>query len=77
MQTIRLRIDDKIYKPFMWLLQRFSKDEIEVIHETNDYLSVKEYLEKELDEVEEGSAEYISLEKLDEELENTIKKHED
>jgi ribosome-associated translation inhibitor RaiA len=77
MYTIRLRINDKIYKNLMWFLQRFSKEEIQVIEENNEFISVQQYLKKELASVEEGSAEYISLDELDRELESAIRKHED
>ncbi len=76
MRTIKIRIDDKVFKHFMWFLQRFKKDEIQVINEDDAYLSVKEYLSGELDILEQGQAEYIGIEQLDAELENTIGKHE-
>lgn len=61
----------------MWFLGRFSKDEIQIIKEDDQFVSVAEYLKKELDKVEDGSAEYISIDELNDTLEATIKKHED
>jgi hypothetical protein len=61
----------------MWFLNRFSKDELQVIREDDEYLSVREYLKKELAAVEEGTDEYISLEELDKELDATLEKYED
>jgi hypothetical protein len=60
----------------MWFLGRFSKDEIQVIKEDDEFVSVKEYLKIELNKVEDGSAEYISIDQLDDSLETTIKKYE-
>ena len=77
MKTIKLKINDRVYKHFMWFLERFKKDEIQVIKEDDNYLSVKEYLNKELKEIENGNAEFISLDQLDQELEDTIQTHED
>ncbi len=77
MHTIRLRVDERIYRNLMWFLNRFSKDELQVIREDDEYLSVREYLKKELAAVEEGTAEYISLEELDKELDATLEKYED
>jgi hypothetical protein len=77
MRTIRLRVNDRIYKNLMWFLQRFSREEIQVIQENNEFLSIQQYLENELLAVEEGSAEYISLIELDKDLESLIQKHED
>ncbi len=77
MRTIRLRVNDRIYKNLMWFLQRFSREEIQVIQENNEFLSIQQYLKNELLAVEEGSAEYISLIELDKDLESLIQKHED
>ena len=76
MQTIRLRVNDKIYKHLMWFLRRFNNEEIEVITENDKFISVREYLQEELNKVEDGSTEYISIDQLENELENTIRKHE-
>jgi hypothetical protein len=76
MRTIRLRVNDKIYHHLMWFLGRFSKEEIQVISENEESISLQEYLNKELNKVEDGSAEYISIDQLDNLLEDTIRKHE-
>lgn len=77
MQTIRLRIHDSVYSKIMWLLKRFNKNEIEVIKENDEFISVQDYLKKELETIDSGTAEFLSLEQLDNELESTIKKYED
>lgn len=74
--TIRLRVNDKIYKHLKWVFSRFNKEEIQLIREDAEFISIQEYLKNELEEVENGTAEFISIEQLDNELENTIKKHE-
>jgi flagellar motility protein MotE (MotC chaperone) len=77
MQTIRLRVNDSIFQQLMWFLKRFDKNEIEVINENEEYLSIQEYLKKELENIENGTADFISFNQLDEELESTIRKYED
>ncbi|MDO8952076.1 MAG: hypothetical protein Q7U86_05585 [Draconibacterium sp.] len=77
MHTLRLRVDNKTYKNLMWFLGRFSNDEIQIEEETDQFISTKQYLEKELNTIEEGKAEYISVEQLDENLEAILKSHED
>jgi len=57
--------------------KRFEKDEIQMVSEDNEFISVQEYMENELQKVAEGSAEYISLEELDNDSEKTIQRHED
>lgn len=76
MQTIRLRVNDKIFDRFIWLLNRFNKEEIQVILENDEFVSVREYLKNELEKIDNGTAEFISIDHLESELENTIKKHE-
>jgi hypothetical protein len=41
----------------MWFPGRFSKDEIQIEEETDQFISTKEYLEKELNTIEEGKIE--------------------
>ena len=77
MQTIRLRVNEKIYKNLMWFLSRSNKEEIQVIQEDDEFLSVKHYLEKELKNIENGNVESIGIEQLDKDLEATIRKYED
>ncbi len=76
MQTIRLRVNDRIYKNLMTLLSKFSRDDIQVIEEDENYLSIQQYLKKELSTVEDGSAEYIDIDELENTLDATIRKHE-
>jgi len=76
MQTLRIRVNDSIYNNLMHLLGKFKKEEIEVITEDEKYLSVQNYLQKEFNEVKEGNAIYHSVEDLENNLENVIKKHE-
>lgn len=77
MQTIRLRVSESIYHNLMWFLQRFSKEEIQVIKENDEFISIQQYLKSELETIENGTAKFITLEQLEEELETTIKKYED
>jgi len=76
MQTIRLRVNDNVYKNLMWLLKRFSKDKLEIIEEDEEFLSVQEGLNKSLEEVENGSEKFIDLKQLDDDLETDIRKYE-
>ena len=43
MRTITLQIDDSISEKFLWLLDRFSRDEIKIL-EQSDYVSDDEYI---------------------------------
>ena len=76
MQTIRLRVNDKVYKNLIRLLSKFSGEEIQIIEENDTFLSIQQYLEKELASVEDGSAKYLSIDELDNNLDATIDKYE-
>ncbi len=43
MRTITLQIDDSVNEKFLWLLDRFSRDEIKILDQSN-YVSDDEYL---------------------------------
>ncbi len=76
MQILRLRVNDKVYKNLIRLLSKFSKEEIQVIEENDTFLSIQQYLKKELASVEDGSAKYLSIDELDNNLDATIDKYE-
>jgi hypothetical protein len=60
----------------MWFLNKFSKDELQIIEENEEFLSIQKDLHRELEMVEKGNAEFIDLQQLDDELESTIRKYE-
>jgi|TARA_R100000027_G_scaffold62371_1_gene54427 hypothetical protein len=76
MQTIRLRVNDKVYEKLVWLLKKFNKTDIEIISEDENYLKDKAYLQRELNEIDNGKAVFYSLEELEDELDKVISKHE-
>lgn len=77
MQTICLRVNDNVYKHLMWFFNKFSKDELQIIEEDQEFLSAQKDLKIELDTLEKGQVEYIDLQQLDDALEATIRKYED
>ena len=77
MHSIRLLISDKVYDRIMWLLKKFSKDEVRIVTEEDDFQLTQQYLEKELNEMDSGKASFYSLDEAEKKLENTIRKHED
>jgi len=75
MQTIRLRVNDKVYEKLVWLLKKFNKTDIEIISEDENFLKDKAYLQHELNEIDNGKAVFYSLEELEDELDKVISKH--
>ena len=76
MQTITLQVNNDIYKNLMWFLSKFKKEEIHIILENKNFLSVQEYLQNELNNIEEGETGFIGIEQLEKELEETVRKYE-
>ena len=76
MQTVRLKINDKVYDKVMWLLSKFNRNEIEIIVDDSTYNENQEYLKNELDEINSGKAKFQSIDELESRLDNAIKKHE-
>ncbi len=73
MKTVRLEISNKIYDKVLELLQQFNPEDVKVIYE-ND--ADKKYLSKELENIDNGTAEFISIEELDKVMEERISKYE-
>jgi len=76
MQTIQLRVDDKIYDKFLKLLSKFNKEEVEILLPNNNFETTKNYLKKELAEIENGNSTFISLLDFENRLDEIIGKHE-
>ncbi len=76
MQTIRLRVNEKVYQNLMWFLRKFTKEELEIIEEDDAFTAAQKELKQDLAELEDGKAEFINIDQLDQELENTIKRYE-
>ena len=76
MHTVRLRVNDRVYDKLIGLLGNFSKDEVEVIPETNDFIMTQKYLSGELNEILSGKAKFMELDEVEQRLENIISKNE-
>ena len=76
MHTIQLKINDKVYDKFLWLLSKFDKEEIEIIAYDQNYLSTRKYLQKELEEIDSGKATFYTQQDLDDKLNQIVNRHE-
>jgi hypothetical protein len=76
MHTIKLKIGDSVYDKFIWLLGKFTKDEVEIIVDETNFSEIKNYLESELEDIKGGKAIFFTVNETDQRLENLIKKHE-
>ena len=76
MQTVQLKINDKIYAKFLNLLSKFNKDEVEILSYNESFKTNRVYLEKELVEMDSENATFLSLEEFEDNLDAIIAKHE-
>jgi len=76
MQTLKLRVNDRVYEKLIWLLSKFNKDEIEIIPENTDFVKNQNYLVGELNEILKGKANFIEMDEAEQRLENRLNKHE-
>lgn len=71
MQTITLKIDDKISEKFFWLLNHFSKTEVTILDQTefendDEYLrSIKGMEQSIIDASSEPDENFVTIDKLD------------
>lgn len=72
MHTIQLKISDKVYDKFMWFLNKFSKDEIEIVESDANFYANKRHIENQLKEINEGRATYLTQEELEKRLDDIV-----
>lgn len=71
MQTVTLKIDDKISEKFFWFLNHFSKKEVTILEQTefkndDEYLrSIKGMEQSIIDASNEPNANFVTIDKLD------------
>jgi hypothetical protein len=76
MHTVKLRVNDLVYEKLIQLLNKFDKNEVEIINETSDFKRDQKYLAAELNEIIKGNADFIQFEEVEKRLENVILKNE-
>lgn len=74
MKTIELKVNKKIYDKLIWLLGQFKSEDLIIIDKKS---KDKNYLNNQLNEIDNGDAEFLTLDQLDLMLDERIKKHED
>ncbi|MDO6739445.1 tRNA pseudouridine synthase A [Wenyingzhuangia sp. 2_MG-2023] len=72
MYTIQLKISDKVYDKFIWLLSKFNTEEVEIVSESSDFTTTSKYLHKELNEIESGKAKFVSQQEFENRLNGII-----
>ncbi len=76
MATVKLRVSDKVLNKVLWLLGQFDPEELEIIEDTDEFVSQKKQLNQQAYRLENGEAKTYSVEEADVILEKTIRKHE-
>jgi hypothetical protein len=65
MLTIRLQVHEAIYDKLLWLLGKFSREEIQIMPEPDNFEKNRQFLVSELDEILSGKAEFVDFEEAE------------
>ncbi|MCE7055544.1 hypothetical protein LZF95_12725 [Algoriphagus sp. AGSA1] len=76
METIKIKVNEKILDKVLSLLQQFDKEDLQVIEPEPDYGFSEPELKYEYQKLKSGNTKTFSLEEADEILEETIKRYE-
>ncbi|MBZ9630661.1 hypothetical protein LB465_07705 [Salegentibacter sp. LM13S] len=77
MENLHLKINDRqAYKDLMQFLEKYSKQELEIISVT-DFKKQKEELDKELEAIDNGDSDLMDIDEYDSYLEKVINEYED
>jgi hypothetical protein len=68
MLTIRLQVHEAIYDKLMWFLGKFSREEIQIMDEPENFEKNRQYLVSELNEILSGKAEFVDFEAAEKKL---------
>jgi hypothetical protein len=69
METVHLRINERVYEHVMWLLKQFDRNDVEIVSE--EFLRNKAELEEDLRAIEAGEMKMYTID----EAEEIIDKH--
>lgn len=76
MEVIRLQVKPEVKGKLFEFLKSFSSDEIAIIIEDEEFHENKRKLEATVAKIENGTAKFVTFEKMDEMLEKTISEYE-
>ena len=76
MATIRLQINDKVLDKVLKILGHFSHDEVEIISEDEDFLEQKEFVANELQKMDNGEVEFITVDQMNQQARELLAKYE-
>ncbi|TXE08642.1 hypothetical protein ES711_09085 [Gelidibacter salicanalis] len=73
METIKLKISKKFYDAFLTLIEKCDSKDLQIVND-EEHPDIT-YLNQQLHELETDTAEYITMEDLDDSLEKALAKH--
>jgi hypothetical protein len=77
MASLRLNINEKVLDKVLWLLGHFSKEEVEIIYEDAEFIGNRKTVQDQLKKIEEGKAQFLTIEELEAQVQETISKYGD
>lgn len=77
MAILKVTISDNLLDRVLGFLNQFKGKGIEIEQLDSSFDEHKKYVQKQLELMDSGKAKFITLEELDQKLEETIRKYED
>lgn len=74
METIELKVSKKIYTRILWLLSQFKEEDVRIVSSSQE--NPKAYLQNQLDLIDAGKADFVSIKELELLLNERIEKYE-
>ena len=72
MHTLKIKVSDRVYDKFKSYIDEFDKEDFEILSENEKFYDVKNFLDKELQKVKDGTAKYYTVDELDKRLDKII-----
>jgi hypothetical protein len=83
MHTVQLNIHDSVYDSFLNYVGKFKNNEVKIIEEKRELtlaekrlLANREYIRKEIEDMDSGKAEFISQEEFEKNMDDILAKYE-
>ncbi len=77
METLKIHIDESIYDDVLSYLMALPRDKVKIVSEEKQFKANRQYLQKELNEIDSGYGRFIELKELEAKLEKIISNYED
>lgn len=83
MHTLQLNIQESVYDSFIQYIGKYKNNEIKIVNESYEmspaekkYLANREYIRKEIEDMDSGKSEFVSMEEFESHMDKVLAKYE-